>query len=168
MQDLQRIVSDFSEEVEVTHDDQQVLFRVGDVDLVARLIEGKYPDYRKLVPASFNTTALIKRSDFVNVTKVSSLFARESAGSVTINVDDATKELRIHAIASQLGENDAAATAEVTGGGDITLNSRYLLEGLNAFGGESVQFCFNGKLEATLLQDLTVDDYIHIIMPLKS
>jgi len=168
MQDLQRIVSDFSDDVEVTHDDQQILFRVGDVDLVARLIEGKYPDYRKLIPANFHTTAQLKRSDFVNVTKVSSLFARESAGSVTINVDDTAKELSIHAIASQLGENDAAATADVTGGGSITLNSRYLLDGLNAFGGEAVQFCFNGKLEATLLQDLTVDDYIHIIMPLKS
>jgi DNA polymerase-3 subunit beta len=168
MQDLLRIVSDYTESVSVTHDDQQILFRVGDVDLVARLIEGKYPDYRKLIPASFNTTALVKRADFVNVTKVSSLFARESAGSVTINVDDTSQELSIHAIASQLGENDAAAKAEVTGGGNITLNSRYLLDALQSFGGESVQFCFNGKLEATLLQDLTVDDYIHIIMPLKS
>lgn len=168
MQDLLRIVSDFGDEVVVTHDDQQILFRVGDVDLVARLIEGKYPDYRKLVPATFNTTALLKRSEFVNVTKVSSLFARESAGSVTINVDSDSQQLSIHAIASQLGENDAAAKAEVSGGGSITLNSRYLLDALQSFGGESVQFNFNGKLEATMLQDLAVDDYIHIIMPLKS
>lgn len=171
MQDLQRIVSDYSDSVSVTHDDQQVLFRVGDVDLVARLIEGKYPDYRKLIPATFSTTALLKRADFINVTKVSSLFARESAGSVTINVDDASQQLSIHAVASQLGENDAAAKAQVTspdGGGNITLNSRYLLDALQAFGGDSVQFSFNGKLEATMLQDLTVDDYTHIIMPLKS
>lgn len=168
MQDLLRIVSDFAGDVQVTHDDQQVLFRVGDVDLVARLIEGKYPDYRKLIPANFSTTALLKRADFVNVTKVSSLFARESAGSVTLNVDDATQELSIHAVASQLGENNAAAKAEVSGNGSITLNSRYLLDALQSFGGESVQFNFNGKLEATMLQDLTVDDYTHIIMPLKS
>ena len=168
MQDLLRIVGDFTGDVEVTHDTQQVLFRVGDVDLVARLIEGKYPDYRRLVPASFTTTALIKRSEFINVTKVSSLFARESAGSVTINVDEMSGQLSIHAIASQLGENDAAAPATITGGGSITLNSRYLLDALQAFGGDSIQFCFNGKLEATVLQDLSVDDYVHIIMPLKS
>lgn len=168
MQDLQRIVSDFTGQVEVTHDTQQVLFRVGDVDLVARLIEGKYPDYRRLVPAGFQTTALLKRSEFINVTKVSSLFARESAGSVTVEIDEGTSELKIHAVASQLGENDAAAKADITGGGSITLNSRYLLDALQAFGGDSVQFCFNGKLEATMLQDLTADDYLHIIMPLKS
>lgn len=168
MHDLQRIVSDFTDDVEVTHDEQQVLFRVGDVDLVARLIEGKYPDYRKLIPSTFSTKAQLKRADFINVTKVSSLFARESAGSVTVEVDDTTKELSIHAVASQLGENDASAKGEITGSGSITLNSRYLLDGLQAFGGETVSFCFNGKLEATLLQDLTADDYTHIIMPLKS
>lgn len=168
MQDLLRIVSDFTDEVVVTHDDQQVLFQVGDVDLVARLIEGKYPDYRKLIPRSFATTAQLKRADFVNVTKVSSLFARESAGSITLKVDEAEQQMSIHAIASQLGENDASAKGVITGDGSITLNSRYLLDGLQACGGDEISFGFNGKLEATLLQDANSEDYVHIIMPLKS
>lgn len=168
MQDLLRIVADFTEDVTVTHDDQQVLFQVGDVDLVARLIEGKYPDYRKLIPQHFATTAQLKRSDFVNVTKVSSLFARESAGSITLKVDEGSQQLSIHAIASQLGENDASAKGVITGDGSITLNSRYLLDGLQACGGDEISFGFNGKLEATLLQDANAEDYVHIIMPLKS
>ncbi len=168
MQDLLRILSDSSEEVTVTHDEQQVLFQVGDVDLVARLIDGKYPDYRKLIPQTFTTSAQLKRTDFVNVTKVSSLFARESAGSITIKVDEGIQELSIHAIASQLGENDAVAKGTITGDGSITLNSRYLLDGLQACGGDEISFGFNGKLEATLLQDATAEDYVHIIMPLKS
>jgi len=168
MQDLLRIVSDFTDEVTVTHDEQQILFQVGDVELVARLIEGKYPDYRKLIPQSFETTAALKRADFINVTKVSALFARESAGSVTINVDEESQQLSIHAIASQLGENDASASGEMNGAGSITINSRYLLDALQAYGGDRVEFCFNGKLEATLLRDPSVSDYVHIIMPLKS
>jgi DNA polymerase-3 subunit beta len=168
MQDLLRIVSDFDDEVKVTHDDQQVLFQVGDVDLVARLIDGKYPPYRTLIPQNFAVTARLKRADFLNVTKVSSLFARESAGSITIDVSDVTNELSIHSIASQLGENDANAKATVTGSGSITLNSRYLLDALHAFSGEEIEFCFNGKLEATLLRDPAASDYVHIIMPLKS
>lgn len=168
MQDLLRIVSDFDDDVKVTHDDQQVLFQVGDVDLIARLIDGKYPPYRTLIPQKFAVTARLKRADFLNVTKVSSLFARESAGSITINVSEEAQELSIHSIASQLGENNAAAKAAVTGDGSITLNSRYLLDALHAFSGEDIEFCFNGKLEATLLRDPSADDYVHIIMPLKS
>ncbi|HEY5805863.1 MAG TPA: DNA polymerase III subunit beta [Candidatus Saccharimonadales bacterium] len=168
MQDLLRIVSDVEEDVQITSDDQQVLFRVGDIELVARLIEGKYPDYRKLIPQKFETTATLKRADLLNAAKISSLFARESAGSITLNVDEATQELSIRSVASQLGENTAKAAAKVVGGGVITLNSRYLLDALHAVSGEEVSFCFNGKLEPSVLKDPASGDYIHIIMPLKS
>ncbi len=168
MQDLVRIVGDNDGEISITHDEQQVLFQVGDTELVARLLDGKYPDYKKLIPEKFETTATLKRSDFINVTKVSSLFARESAGSVTIEVDAAAKQLSIRSVASQVGENTAKAEAKVKGSGSVTLNSRYLLDALNALTGETVTFGFNGKLEPTLLSDPEASDYRHVIMPLKS
>jgi len=169
MQDLLRIVNDTEDEVQVVSDDQQVLFRVGeDVELVARLIEGKYPDYRKLIPQKFAVQATLKRADLLNSTKISSLFARESAGSITINIDEATSELSIRSVASQLGENTAKASAKVTGNGAITINSRYLLDALHVLNGEEVEFSFNGKLEPSVLRDPATSDYTHIIMPLKS
>lgn len=168
MQDLLRLLGDFEGDVTVTSDEQQVLFQVGDVELVARLIEGKYPDYRKLIPQAFATTATLKRADLLNVTKVSSLFARESAGSITINIDESAQNVSIRSVASQLGENTATADAKVTGTGVITLNSRYLLDALHALNGEEVVFAFNGKLEPTVIRDPAASDYTHIIMPLKS
>ncbi len=168
MQDVLRIVNDYEDEVIVTSDEQQVLFRAGEVELVARLIEGKYPDYRKLIPSKFAVTASLKRADLLNVTKVSSLFARESAGSITIHVDEASQELSIRSVASQLGENTAKAAAKIEGSGDITLNSRYLLDALHVLSGADVQFSFNGKLEPIVLSDPAQADYTHLIMPLKS
>lgn len=168
MQDLLRVLGDEDGQVKITHDDQQALFQVGDVELVTRLLDGKYPDYKKLIPKSFTAQATLKKADLVNVTKVSSLFARESAGSVTIELNKADKQLSIRSVASQLGENTATADAKITGDGSITLNSRYLLDALGALGGEDVVFGFNGKLEPTLLYDPSSDDYRHIIMPLKS
>lgn len=166
-QDLLRIITDTDKEVTVTHDDQQVLFSVGDVSLVARLIEGNYPDYRKLIPTKFETVASLARADLLNITKVSSLFARESAGSITIKAD---KEdgVSINAIASQLGENTAKAPAKVTGGGEVTLNSRYLIDALNAFSADEVEFCFNGKLEPVIVRSPSETSYVHLIMPLRS
>ncbi len=168
MQDLLRIIGDTEDDVHIIHDDQQVLFRVDDVELVARLIEGNYPPYKKLIPATFATSAKLKRSELNSITKVSSLFARESAGSITIKVDEEKQTVSIHSIASQLGENTAGASAEVTGSGDITLNSRYVLDALGAIHGDSVTFGFNGKLEACSFRDNDEPDYVHIIMPLKS
>ena len=168
LQDLLRILGEYEGEVEVKHDDQQVLFKVGDVELVTRLIEGKYPDYRKLIPSKFASSAKLKRSELTNVTKVSSLFARESAGSITINLDKDQSLVSIRSVASQLGENTSSATAEISGAGDITLNSRYILDALHALSGEDVTVSFNGKLEPCVLADPKAQDYTHVIMPLKS
>ena len=151
MQELLRILSDADDDVEVVHDDQQVLFRAGDVELVTRLIDGQYPDYRNLIPKSFSNSATLQRSEFVNITKVSSLFARESAGSVTLATSQKDEQLSITSIASQVGDNTAAASAEVEGEGSITLNSRYILDALNAFQGQTVSLRFNGKLEPSML-----------------
>ncbi|HEY5442577.1 MAG TPA: DNA polymerase III subunit beta [Candidatus Saccharimonadales bacterium] len=168
MQDLLRVIGDDDQEVQVTHDDQQALFKVGDIELVTRLVDGKYPDYRKLIPEKFTTQATLKRADLLNITKVSSLFARESAGSVTIEADENAGQVSIRSVASQLGENTATAPAKVSGSGSVTLNSRYLLDALGALNGEEVMFGFNGKLEPTLLADPKTPDYRHIVMPLKS
>lgn len=169
MHDLLRILGDAEGVVTVTYDEQQVLFQVGDVDLLTRLIDGTYPDYQKLIPANFAVTAQLPRSELLNVTKVSSLFARESAGSITIDVDEASNQLSIHSVASQLGENTASAEGSITGSGTITLNSRYLLDGLGAISEDQVVFSFNGKLEAIVVRAAAeAVDYVHVIMPLKS
>jgi DNA polymerase-3 subunit beta len=168
LHDVLRIINDFEGEITVVHDEQQVQFRAGDVELVARLIEGNYPDYRKLIPAKFATTATMPRSELTNITKVSSLFARESAGSIVVSVDEPSESIWIHAVASQLGENNATLKINAHGSGSITLNSRYLLDALQAMDTKTIHLGFNGKLEAAMLSDVDSDDYLHIIMPLKS
>lgn len=168
MQDLLRIISDYEDDVVVTHDDQQVLFTVGDVELVTRLIDGNYPDYRKLIPASFSTSATLPKAELVNITKVSSLFARESAGSITLELDEDEKKVSIRSVASQLGENTATAEADVIGTASITLNSRYLLDALGVISDQEVNLAFNGKLEPCVLHGTDEKDYLHLIMPLKS
>lgn len=168
LHDVLRIINDYEGDITVVHDDQQVQFRAGDVELVARLIEGNYPDYRKLIPASFSTSATMPRSELVNITKVSSLFARESAGSIVVSVDEPSESIWIHAVASQLGENNATLKVDAKGSDSITLNSRYLLDALQAMDAKTIRLGFNGKLEAAMLTDVDSDDYLHIIMPLKS
>src|SRR5690606_3755670 len=107
-------------------------FRMGEVEVTSRLIDAKFVDYRQLVPTTSEISAILKKDEFVRVTKIASLFARESGGSVTLKADGEADTLSIHSIASQLGENTSEATAEVSGDGQVTLNSRYLLEALNA------------------------------------
>lgn len=168
IQDLLRIIDDNDEDVKITSDEQQIQFKAGDTELVTRLIDGNYPDYKKLIPAKFKTSAVADRGELLSAAKVSSLFARESAGSIKVEVDTDEKQIKVESIASQLGENSAAASAETSGeAANITLNSRYLIDALNAMDGDKVKIGFNEKLEPFVLQDVRDTSYTHIIMPLK-
>ncbi|MEM6997320.1 MAG: DNA polymerase III subunit beta [Patescibacteria group bacterium] len=168
LNDLQRILSDDEADVFVYGEGDQVAFKVGDIELVSRLIEGTYPDYRKLLPAKFESSAELERSEYVSATKLASLFARESAGAITVSVKPDTKSLNIQSSASQLGENSTSLSASVEGDGVISLNSRFLLDGLQSLEGDTVQMSLNGKLDPCVLRAPEHDDYLHIIMPLKS
>lgn len=168
LQDLLRVLNEGSGDIEITNDDQQVLFKTGDVELVTRLIDGKFPDYKKLIPSSFENKATVTKTELLSIAKVSSLFARESAGSVTLELNEEKSEVSINSLASQLGENSAKAKAKVEGSGKITLNSRYIIDALNSIDSEEISLGFNGKLEPFSITKTNQEDFTHIIMPLKS
>lgn len=166
-QELLRIINDQGE-IEVTNNDQQVRFKTNTTELIARIIEGEYPDYQKLIPQKFSSTALMSKNDLVNITKISSLFARESAGSITIKLDKNDKKVSIQSVSSQVGENCSSADAEVEQDGEITLNSNYLLEALQAIKSDKISISFNGKLDPLVVKNPDQSDYLHIVMPLNS
>ncbi len=169
LQEVLRTMTDEVTEVEVLFDETQVRFRVGESEITSRLIDGNYPDYRQLIPATSETNITIATDDFVRITKIAGLFARDSGGSVTLTADKEKKILSIHSIASELGENTSSADAEVSEDGQVTLNSRYLGEALSAVDGDVVTFRFSGKLSPCVLTSKSEDvNYKHIIMPLKS
>ena len=121
------------------------------------------------MPTSSETTVILNKSEFVRITKIAGLFARESGGSVTLTADKDKNVLSIHSVASQFGENTSETKAKVTNSGSITLNSRYLSEALSVIDGDEVEFSFSGKIAPCVLKSTKPNtDYYHIIMPLKS
>jgi len=169
LQEVMRNITEESNEIDILFDETQVRFRINDAEIISRLIDGNFPDYRQLIPASSETTVTLDKSDFVRITKIAGLFARESGGSVTITADKDKKSLSVHSIASQLGENTSEASAQVTKNGQITLNSRYLSEALSVIEGDTVEFSFSGKIAPCVIKSTEPStDYYHIIMPLKS
>lgn len=169
LQEVLRAMTEDTEEVVILFDESQVRFRIDDAEITSQLIDGNFPPYRQLIPQSNEVAAHIKKDEFVRITKIAGLFARDSGGSVTITADDEADTLSLHSVASELGENTSEAVAKVEGSGTITLNSRYVSEALNVIDATEVQFSFSGKLAPTVLQaDDAKADYKHIIMPLKS
>ncbi len=169
LQEVLRTISDSAETIDILFDESQVRFRVNEAEVISQLIDGNFPDYRQLIPPTTETSAIMNKAEFTRVTKVAGLFARESGGSVTVTVDSDAKTVSLHSIASELGENTSELDAEVTGGGQVTLNSRYLSEALSVVDADEISFSFSGKLSPCIIKSTKKDtNYYHVIMPLKS
>lgn len=169
LQEVLRTIVEDSDTVDVLFDETQVRFRINEAEIISRLVDGNFPDYRQLIPAKSEINATVEKQEFVRVTKIAGLFARESGGSVTLTVDSDKKSVSLHSIASELGENTSELTASVKGDGQVTLNSRYLAEALSVLDDETIEFSFSGKLSPCILKSVKKDtNYYHVIMPLKS
>jgi len=169
LQEVLRTIVEESDTVDILFDETQVRFRINEAEIISRLIDGNFPDYRQLIPKQSDISSISDKQEFTRVTKIAGLFARESGGSVTVTVDPGKNTISLHSIASELGENTSEVDAEIKGEGQITLNSRYLSEALSVIEGDKIELSFSGKLSPCILKSSGKNtDYYHVIMPLKS
>jgi DNA polymerase-3 subunit beta len=161
-------IQDDLQELEVLINEDQVSFVLGNIEITSRLISGSYIDYKGLIPMRSENKFTILKEEFLRTIKISELFARETAGVITIKTDEKKGCITIQSIASELGENTSEVEAEVKGTAEISLNAKYLIEAVNCLEANNVRFSFNGKLAPILLEGVEDSNYKHIIMPTKS
>lgn len=167
MQEVLRSISDDVEEVEISFNEDLVRFRLGEVEVISKLIDASFPDYQKLIPKDNNITATLHKDELTRVTKLAALFARSVGGSIvceTISPDT----FSVKSIANEFGENDSHIDTSVSIEGKVNLNSRFLLDALNALEEKDIKFSFSDHVAPIVLTNKKSNKYTHIIMPLNS
>jgi DNA polymerase-3 subunit beta len=173
--ELNRIISVSKEDVEAPDSievevvDSQIVFRFGGVEITSRTIEGKYPDYRQIIPTMASTEVTIERSALSQAVKTVSLFSKTGLFDVAVTIDPKTNSMELSANDASRGENTVVLTGEVKGNQNkITLNYRYLLDGLNAIGGEKVMIKVIDASNPCVVTPVSGSDkYQYIIMPIR-
>ena len=144
----------------------QLVVRVGDTTITTRRIDGEYPNFEKIIPTKHTARATLDVEQFTKAVKSASIFARDSANIVRLNI---TKNaLTILANTPQVGENTVEIDAKTEGEeGDIAFNSRFLLELLANFPGEEMVFEMTGALNPGAFRAPKDPSFLHIIMPVR-
>lgn len=162
------LLNEDTKEIEIVFDEAQVRFRIGEVELTSKLIDGSFPDYRQLIPKESEVNVELERGELTRVTKLAALFAKEVGGSIVCETKTEPGVFTVAAVANELGENASEIKIAVDTDGKVTLNSRFLLDALNVMSDEKVKFRFSNKLDPIVIRGEKDDKYTHIIMPLKS
>jgi len=155
------------EDVELDVSKNQVLFVCGEVKLISRLIEGKFPPYDKVIPKETKTKLEVAVADLANVVRRVNLFARENNNSIKLTATNDGK-LGISTDETRVGEEKSEVAVKIEGENNkIALNAQYLLDVLNYVEGENVKLEIDDKLSPAVVKPMKEKDYVYIIMPLK-
>ncbi len=176
LKELERILpSDGAVQMIVTPNRSQVLFHTEQIDLVSRLIEGNFPNFRQIIPKEHTTRAVVETKAFAAHVKSAALFARDSSNITRVKMqggDGSGLEpgsVTVEATAEDLGDNVGILNAAVDGPEQqIIFNVKYLADVLSVIGTPEVAIEINSPTKPGVIKPVGPADYTYVIMPMHT
>ena len=173
LSELNRLIGEQEEPVEITVNEKrsQVLFRLKEAEIVSQLIQGSFPNYSQVIPQSYTTRAVVDISEFLRVTKMSSIFARDASGIVRLVVTPGSEltpgKITVSAQAEEVGDNVSEVDALTDGEeAKIAFNVRYLSDVLSVLSQAQVALELTTPSSPGTIRPIGVDNYVHVVMPM--
>jgi|ERR1035437_556650 DNA polymerase-3 subunit beta len=151
--------------IQIGKDGLQLFFVMDGIQIGVRLIDGTFPDYRRVIPDKHVSLIKLKAKEMESMVKTMALF---TVGAPLLKLNSNGQSLSLKAGSEEIGESVAALSCEIEGEEvSVTLNPRYLAESLAVMGGE-IEMWINGALSPVLLKTAGVDRATHVIMPVRT
>jgi DNA polymerase III subunit beta len=146
----------------------QAFFKFDNYSLHCRLLEGRFPDYTKVVPTQFIRTCRIGRDDFIQGLKRMLVVAQEKRSPNLIRLRFDGDTLQLSANTPDLGSGDEKLPV-VYDGDPLTIgfNGKYLVDGLGVLESEEIQFDLQEETKSAVIRPLGDTTYDYVVMPVK-
>ncbi|AVP35970.1 DNA polymerase III subunit beta [Staphylococcus felis] len=167
--ELNKIMSDNDEHIDIFFASNQVLFRVGNVNFISRLLEGHYPDTSRLFPENYEIKLELNNSDFYHAIDRASLLAREGGNNV-IKLSTGEEVIELSSTSPEIGTVKEEVTANDVEGGSlkISFNSKYMMDALKAIDHDEVEVEFFGTMKPFILKPKDDDSVTQLILPIRT
>jgi DNA polymerase-3 subunit beta len=143
----------------------QAVFQAGAITLTTRLIDGQFPNFRQLLPESYEHDVRLPRTDFLEVTRRVSQLAQRNA---PLRLSLTPGELTIAAETPDVGDATETMPAAFEGEPlEIGFNPEFLKEGIESVEGDEVLLRLISPLRPGLLQPVEGEDFRYLVMPIR-
>lgn len=166
LRELSRIAAaEEGETVDVHLLGNQVVFAIAGVSLSSRLIDGQFPNYRQLLPESFEHEVRLPREELLEVVRRVSLLAQKNA---PLQMAFAEGELTVSAETPDVGAASESLPANFSGEKlEIGFNPDFLREGLECIPGEEIVFKLISPLRPGLIEPVDGEKFRYLVMPIR-
>ncbi len=173
VQEIARILSSYKDDVAMPEKidwamaENQLAVSFGSVELVSRLIEGSFPDYKRIIPTQFRTHCRVKRTELMRAIRASSLFSRQ--GIYDVKLEMATDgSLTVSSSDTGTGAHRATLQAVVEGESNkVTLNFKYVNDGLAAMDTDQVTLSVIDSMNAVVVRPEGREGFQYVVMPIR-
>ena len=165
--ELRKLIDDMKENIKIDLSDRKIRFSFNETIIISKLIDGKFPDYEKVIPKNTNNIFSINRKKFL-----------ESINRISTVTSDKSKAIKLNLNKNKL--TISASNLEEGGSGieeidikyngpslDIGFNSSYLKEIINQFTLEEISILFSDSTAPTIIKDSSKSESLYVLMPMR-
>jgi DNA polymerase-3 subunit beta len=170
LRELERLLSarHSDEPLSLFSDRGQVVVHWADQLLTSRTLDGTYPNYRQLIPASFARRIVVERRLLLAALERVAVLADQQNNVVKISVEPEIGKLLIQADGGEVGSGSETVAAEISGDAlQIAFNVRYLLDGIKAMTGDQLAISCNAPTTPVVLTPVDESRFTYLVMPVQ-
>lgn len=169
LEEIQHILSsDVPEKVKVICTSSEMSFDVERIYITTRLIEGRFPEYRRAIPSEFSKRVTLSTSDFLSAVSRVGLIARSSEYN-TIKLMFNMGEVHIYSDNPVVGKAEETMQAVIEGEDiEIAFNASYLIDVLKIINSDTFIMEMNDSLKPALVREPDNEDFLYVITPVRT
>ncbi len=166
LSELLKILNDEGD-VEISISEKQIYFKIDSIELISRLIDGKFPDYNQVIPNTFEKKIVLFTNKVLNAVKRVSTMASEKQTSKVI-LKFTNNHLDVIANDPEIGDaKEAIDIGYDLEDFEIAFSSEFLLDALKSMDTEKVIGSLNSNTSAVLIKEENNEDFVCLIMPIR-
>ncbi|MCF7968601.1 MAG: DNA polymerase III subunit beta [Methylococcaceae bacterium] len=167
IQELSRLLGDADDSLTIQISPNTIRVNLGQVTFSAKLIEGRYPDYQRVMPGELSHLYQAGKEELKAALSRASLLTSEKQKSVSLEVDE-TGLMILKAHNSEHEEAEESLMVDAQGGSvSVGFNAGYLLDAINHIDSEQVRLSFTDVANSCLVEDKTDARFKYVVMPMR-
>src|SRR5437764_3970424 len=164
--ELVKLLADSDEEVAIELSTTQAAFSFGTVEVVSKLVDGKFPDYTRVIPTQHKNRLQTEREPLRQALQRAAILSNEKFRGVRWVLTEGSLKL----VSSNAEQEEAQEDLDVKYSGDaldIGFNVNYLLDVLNNVPGSAVECAFGDSSSSALISYASEQDFKYVVMPMR-
>jgi len=160
------LLSETSDSLTMQSSENKIKFTLGKIRLISKVIDGKFPDYKQVVPATNDKILNVPSKEFINsIERVASVSLDRKEG-VKLKIDKDNIQLSVNSANS--GEGNETIKADYNSESlNISFNSKYLIDIASEIENKNLKMNLKDSTSPVLIEDASDKNSYYVIMPMK-